>query len=199
MLLVTLLAACSCPEDTVSAPGGECLEPAEHAETQEEALAMLPDCEPLSPSDRLDITAGCADGVCAGSSFTENNANFGETGDCEHGLWEDDYLYCNWGEDVYAFYDDADNDGVPDGDDTSLGVYIHDSWDGSDADGLGIGVSFRCFMDALGEPSDIDYYTDNRGYVYVTDMDWGELGLYVNGHYSDFDGTAWHISLFGAD
>ncbi len=199
MLLLTLLAACSCPEGTVEAPSGECLQPADHAESQEEALALLPDCVPLTPSDRLDIEAGCADGVCAGSSFAENNASFGEAGSCDHGLLEDDYLYCNWGEDVYAFYDDADNDGVPDGDDTSLGIFIHDSWDGSDVDGLGIGVSFTCFMDALGEPSDIDYHVDDRGYYYVADMDWSDLGLYVNGELFDHDGKAWHMSLFGAD
>lgn len=196
-MLVLLLACNTCPEGTAEAPGGDCLPVTQHATTQEEALALLPECEPLSPSDRLDLAAGCADGLCAKDSFTQMNAASGTEGSCDESFLDDDYLYCNWGGEVFAFFDDANNDGVPDAEDTALGIYIHDEYDGSDADGLGIGVSLRCFLDVYPDPDDIDYEVDDRGYYTVQSLDYDDLGVIVQSSIFDPDGRVDHLSLFG--
>lgn len=192
--MLLLLAACNCPEETVKAPNGECLALAENAETPEQALEQLPDCAPLATGDRLDIESGCADGLCAGSSFSQLNAENGVTGDCE-ASFDDDYLYCNWGGEVFAFFDDEDNDGVPDADDTAYGIYIHDEWDGTDADGLGIGVSPACVLAFYGEAADYDYDQDDRGYYTLRHLRFDEpdFTVWVNTQSQLVE----HFSLFG--
>ena len=192
--MLLLLAACNCPEDTVKAPNGECLAVAENAETTEEALELLPDCVPLASSDRMDIGAACADGLCAGSSYAELNASNGTTGECEH-TFDDDYVYCNWGEEVYAFFDDDDSDGEPDPDDTAYGIYVHQEWDGSDADGVGMGVSPACVLALYGDPYDMDFHQDDRGYYTLDSLQYTDPSFIVS---ADRDSQLiWHISLFG--
>jgi len=190
--MLLLLAACNCPEGLTKAPSGECLEVAQNAETPEEALELLPDCVPLDPGDRMDIAAGCADGLCAQMSFSELNASNGTTGECESNF-DDDWLYCNWGGEVFAFFDDFDNDGVPDADDTAYGIYIQSDWDGADADGLGMNVSARCVLQLYGDAEDFDYYQDDQGYYWLRRLEYPDFTVSV-----DTDNQRiWHISLFG--
>lgn len=196
-MIVLLLACADCPEGTAEAPGGDCLPITQHAETQEEALELLPACEPRDIGDRLDVAAGCADGLCAGDSFTQMNAANGTEGSCDPSFFDDDYLYCNWGGEVFAFFDDDDNDGVPDADDTAIGIYIHDEYQGTDGNGHGIGVSLRCWLDEYGEPADIDYEVDDRGYYSVQSLDYDDPNMIVQTSLFDGDGYTDHISLFG--
>ncbi len=201
-LLFALLACVTCPEGQVRDPLGNCLESYQPAGSPEEALERLPDCTSSSGDGALEIDGACADGACAGMTWSEANAALGETGSCDTVASDASELYCVWRDEAIAmFFSDGDYDGVPDPESRSTGLFVDEGYPGRTVDGLGPGESMRCFLDVLGQPPDEDIGWDVEGDAwYLVELYYGELGLFVNDYSWDgpSDGRADGLSLFGA-
>lgn len=108
------------------------------------------ECEYLDPGTRLDITGGCVDGMCLGSTYPEVVALWGDPDGCAVVSREAE---CVWG-DVAVTFPDCDDDGAPDEeyvcDLFGQTLTITGGWDGSSPEGLGLGVTAECWEAVLG-------------------------------------------------
>ncbi len=118
-----------------------------------------PPCVYATPGDRLDLTRGCADGVCVDLTYAELVEAVGEPATCRDG-YNDRTVRCYWSDDtVHVYFEDADDDLLPDDEDEVAGVvFVGEDWDGADADGLGVvGMSMACYPEVHGEPDRLEY------------------------------------------
>jgi len=150
--------------------------------TQEEIDLMKP-CTIAAPGDRLDITGGCADTVCATDSYAQINQKLGETGHCSGASTPGatgQTLRCSWREGaISAWFDDDEGDDVPDEGPTMQGLHLSASWDGSDPNGLAMGLSLRCFIDLLGMPDQVNHTLYDNVTRQVSGLYWDALGFEV--------------------
>jgi hypothetical protein len=200
-LIASLIACTTCGEGQIKDPiSGDCLDEYVAPTSQEEARESLPECDLLPSSSRLDIEAACADGACAGMTYNEVNAALGETGDCDEP--SSDWLVCHWQNDaLHMYFEDADYDGQPDVDDVAIGLYLEESWSGSDESGLGLGISMRCYLDVLGEPEEIEYYVDGEN-IWIDQLYYQSLSAFVSdqsweGAADHPDGIVDDLDMFG--
>lgn len=109
-------------------------------------------CTLLEAGDRLDLAAGCVDGLCGGTTYPDAVAVLGEPDACTADASE---ATCQWG-DVSATFPDCDHDGAPDTESVcdlfGQELSVAGGWDGASAEGLGLGVDASCFEQELGPP-----------------------------------------------
>lgn len=169
-------------------PGGEDVE----------GYDALPACTLLEPGSRIEVDAGCADGACDGETYDAIVASLGEEGECET---LSGFAFCQWQEGgLTSLFTDDDGDAVPDTGATAAGIHLAPPYDGTTEDGLGVGVSMRCWLDVYGWTDEVEYLTID-GAASITELWWPDRGLFVD----DFspaegeapDGYADALSLFG--
>ncbi|MFN7143576.1 MAG: hypothetical protein ACK4YP_07375 [Myxococcota bacterium] len=183
-------------------------EPAPEAEppTVEDLLLALPACEPTVTDGRVDLYAGCADGICSGMTYDQIVTEAGEPDDC-YTFW---YTYdghtggslnCAWAG-VDADFDDTDHDGVADVGSSTYGVGLTGSHDGGTTTGLGIGATFACFVDELGYPDSVRFEALDKDWL-VTSMSWSEHSVYAYDYYDarggfEPDGVVDTMTMYGS-
>lgn len=157
----------------------------DHSEVQA-LLDALPACELAAPSDQLDFAAGCVEGVCAGMTYPEIVAATGAEGDCEaSGLGADADFHCTWrGGGIKTIHADADADGKPDPGDAANVVFVQGDYAGADAQGVGLGMSLRCYLEALGSPPSV-LFCDVDGVRRITSLSYDDPLLLVDNTRAD--------------
>lgn len=147
-------------------------------ESVQALLDALPACEPAAPSERIDLAAGCVDGICAGMTYAEIVEATGGEGDCRpieaEGETDSHCLWAAGG--VVTIHDDADADGEPDPDDATRLVFVPAGADATDPQGLGVGMSLRCYLDALGAPDSV-HYCGTDGVRRITSLEYIDRGI----------------------
>ena len=120
-------------------------------------------CDRLEPSDRLDLEAGCADGLCADTHTLDDFiAALGEPHACAESSTGEG-TYCDWSAGLEAFFDST-ADEIP-GETVARFFALERPYDGTDPDGLGVGLSMDCFIEILGPPRDQGDYDGNIFYA----------------------------------
>lgn len=150
--LVYLLSACG-----GAPPGGDPVD----------LFAGAPACTAPVGDGRLELGAGCADGVCSDDAYADWVAALGEP-TCG-GSYTSSKVECSW-DGLRAIFDDDDEDGVVD--DPSELVkyfYVEEAYSGSTAEGLTQGVELRCYVDAYGDPDDVSLELVEGAYL-VSEM-----------------------------
>lgn len=167
-----LALACSpCPEGFV-ADGGACVPDTAGVEPVELDERGHPPCEPREPGTRLGLEQGCVDGACDGVDYAGWVGALGAEGSCDTSDVVPETTFCSWqGGNVDTHFVDEDLDGAPDDGAVAEGAYVSEGWSGSDADGLGLGISLACFYEVLGEPQEEDR-VPNGSAVRVVDATW---------------------------
>lgn len=174
-----------CPVEPDCAPGfeprddGNCYEIAEFERPPSlmDWLDTLPACAPRPGDGRLDLDAGCADGVCLDGTRADAERDLGAA-TCEPYLFG--VTSCRWADaGISALFRDPDLDGVTDPDDTVWVLYAHAPFTGTTTDGLGFGAETRCFVEALGEPHKV--HAERTALRWrVTAVAFGPLSVYDN-------------------
>lgn len=190
LVLATALAGCGVDDDSADESGDagpvsdgiRCgfTSHGHHGEVQA-LLDALPAWELAASSDQLDFAAGCAEGVCAGMTYPEIVAATGAEGDCESsGLGADSEFRCTWrGGSIETIHADADADGKPDPDDVANVVFVRGDSAGADAQGLGLGISLRCYLEVLGSPPSV-LFCDVDGVRRITSLRYDDPLLLVD-------------------
>lgn len=145
------------------------------APTLADLLEQMPPCVPVAADGRIDFDTACVDGACMGMTYAEMSAALGSAGACSAGDPNTQSLTCDWSG-LSAFFADADMDGVPDPGDTATCLFLGEPFDGGTTEGLGVGATMRCFVDALGIPSQAQFTATGKGYV-VSQVGWGDFGI----------------------
>lgn len=184
-LVYLLLLACSsndeplCREGTTLAEDGHCYPPLMEFPPQlDDAVAALPDCEPVDGSDDLpiDIARGCASGVCAGDTFDDMVAALGPI-DCVTTTFDNQQVYCTWPElGIDALFVDDDRNSIPDPTRRTDRIRLFPPHAGATVDGVGIGANIRCFIDSLGNPERMNL-VDVAGQLTIRDLLYDSFGL----------------------
>ncbi|MFT4627082.1 MAG: hypothetical protein ACI8PZ_005763, partial [Myxococcota bacterium] len=181
-------------EDEFLSADGDCvyLDPDRVPELPPEAEG-LPECTLAAPSNRMETSVGCADRACHDGTYDEWVAALGPADVCSN---TSGIAFCDWqGGALETFFDDDDNDGIPDPGATAAGVFLNDGWSGANADGLALGISLRCYLEVwTGRVLDFEttdgviseVHFDNPS-VIITDADILEAP----------DGLVDRVSLFG--
>lgn len=171
--------------------------------TMESLLDAMEPCDaPETGDGRLDLDAGCADDVCAGGFVGTINAAMGEEARCIQpypGVAE--YLECTWSNGAVGGVYDLDGDGVPGEDALVLLVIVEDDFDGTTADGFGIGDRVSCLVDSLGAPDELSFVQTKQGW-FATTADWYASGVSMADGLSaseEPDGTFDRITLTPAE
>lgn len=149
MLTFLAFLACGEPEDEDTAPDGGAATEDGGTDTGLEDTAAP--CSYLSPGSRLVLQTACADGLCGGATWAQAYKLLGEPSSCMPS--SSSRVQCDWG-DMSVSFPDCDHDGLPD-DDASCetleqSIWLHGRWDGSSAEGLGLGILGECWVEALG-------------------------------------------------
>lgn len=152
----------------------------------EDVLDALPACEPASDDGRLDLDAGCADGICSYMTYEEIVAGTGDEGDCDSyyyrsGSYEFGGVSCAF-DGVSVSFDDEDVDGIPDEGSYTYGVSVDAPFDGGTVDGLGIDASMSCFVEALGYPDSVSFAVSGRDWG-IRSASWSDHGVYAYDYY----------------
>ena len=197
--LVCLLfaAACGqpeCADDELLSASGECVfvDPDREAVLPDEAEG-LPPCELAAPGNRLDPARGCADGACSDTPYGDWVAALGQPDECTSG---DGYAFCDWqGGAIDTFFDDNDNDTVPDDGALSAGVFLNGGWSGASSDGLALGISMRCWLEVWSNRI-LDYETTD-GVISEVHFDNPSVIVSDSELLEEPDGFADRVSLFG--
>lgn len=207
LLLLPLFAACAAESSATCADGfalrgdGLCYEeavtPEDDTGAPDALVAAGGECIPGATDGRIDVTAACVDGVCAGERFDTIDGRFGEAS-CA-ALFPG-FLECTWPNGIGGAFDDYDEDGVPDEHAFAWGMYVQAPFDGGTRDGIGVGASMSCFFDAFGEPDQAEMAWAD-GEWSVTAVAFDLLGLYaydLGGAYGGGpDGKVDYIALYG--
>lgn len=200
MLPILLSFACATLPDCGP---GQYITPANECADSPSGLAieggdLLPACEYATPGERLQFAAGCADGACNDMPYDEVVATLGEPESCDSEVGS--YVFCYWMEGgIHSFFDDTDDDLVPDAGALTHGIFVEAAWDGTSEDGLGLGVSMGCFLETYGVPDSVEY-EEIDGVRHLSQLLWTGLGLYVKEDLDDeglLDGIVDELSLFG--
>lgn len=183
LLLASLLGGCGEPE-LACRPGfsraedGHCYPPPPDPgpPTFNDVLENLDPCVPLKPGEQLDLAGGCIQGVCAGDTFGEADRAYGEGVSCQRSGQDWD---CNWPLGVAALFAPTDNDqGGPASGARARYVRARYLYEGATADGLGIGASISCFVEALGLPESV-VLVKSMGQVVPNQLVWDSMGLEI--------------------
>ena len=213
--LVLVLAHCGgtiCGEGTVADANGDCVpqvvdEPEVDPEPEPEdpdladVLIDAQPCEPLASGDRLDLEAGCADGICAKMDLREAIEAAGRMPECGPGV-QDGWLTCRWTSGITANVYDSNEDGSAQGFEPVWWLTVEPPFGGASADGLGLGISPGCFVVAFGSPDTVTLYEGKDGKPQMSYGYWEDFGLvardYLGGPQPyQPDGRIDTISLYG--
>ncbi|MEQ1507389.1 MAG: hypothetical protein ABMB14_34490 [Myxococcota bacterium] len=196
MPTLLLLAACAAVAACADAPGaddpcrpgfvrgedGHCWPPPPDPAppTANDVLEALGPCVPFKPSDEIDLVGGCIEGACAGATFDTVSAALGSAvgpTDCEviDGLW-----YCHWDQAIDVAFPLTDDDGPDAPIDGSRASFVRGTtrYAGATVDGLGVGISPRCWVDALG-PASSAVFVDVLGTLAVSQIVWDAYGVEI--------------------
>lgn len=199
--------ACSNPDDLACRVGfdraddGHCYPPPPDPgpPSANDVLDGLGPCVLLKDGDEIDVLLGCIEGACAATSFQTIDAALG--GDASCSVSGADWI-CVWPQEIEASFPVTDQDpGLPLG--TSVTPYIRGrtDYEGASADGLGLGVSPKCWTDALGMP-DSAVFVDVVGTLTPNQLVWDAYGVEIedeeraDGTPSP-DGAVDELTLFG--
>lgn len=184
------------------------------APTVEDVLAALPACVPGATDGRLDLQHGCADDVCVGDAPDQAVATLGEPDEIyefsySYNGYESGSLYYVWAIGLELIYEDDDQDGVPDttiwSSPSAYALMISLPWDGGTSDGLGLGASLSCFVDAFGTPGSVDFdFEDYKLYPtylswdvdYYSSMNVQDRYLNKTGEYGAYDGFVDGVTFY---
>ncbi|MCB9679097.1 MAG: hypothetical protein H6737_28605 [Alphaproteobacteria bacterium] len=181
MLVLAALLACSerCGPDEVETFDG-CSPLGDGPVTDTETLPgyTLRPCNAREGTG-LDFETGCAAGVCIGDPIEVWQAVAGAPTSCDP---IGTRTYCRWEDDgLAASFDDADDDGQPDPGTVPTFVDVIGLEAGTSPSGLGVDVSFACYVQQLGAPVDIQT-EDGK----VVELDFETSGAFV--HTADYGG-----------
>lgn len=202
LALLSLLACSNEPDCSIGFqpnPDGNCYEDeSEPIDIPDDAIAMayddFPDCDAEPTGDgTLDLFRRCAGGLCVGMTYDEMVASVGSDADSVDADY-DGYLFVGWDDlGVYLWLHDADEDGLPDPDDTTWRIVVQPWFAGTTDDGLGTDMSLACFVDVLGDPDAITFEPDGGWhpasliyYVGFTVRDYVDLGEFGGDGRSDY-------------
>jgi hypothetical protein len=175
----------ACRPGFVRAADGHCYPPPPDPQppTANDVLEQSGPCVARKDGEEIDIVDACIEGACAGDLFPEVRVALGLAGgeipaepECEV---EGSEWSCVWPQDVEARFPVNPNDqGLPL--DTARATIVRARWtyEGASPEGLGIGVSPRCWIDALGLPT-VALFTDIAGTLIPTDLVWNDHGIEI--------------------
>lgn len=200
-----------CGEGTISDADGNCIvdetpeeipeeEPVEEPDLEDVLLDAQP-CEPLAADDRLDPIGGCADGVCAKMQFRDGVQAVQRMPECGPGA-QSGWLSCRWESGVIANVYDSNEDGQPQGAEPIWWVSVEPPFGGASEEGLGLGISPGCFVEAFGAPNTVTLYEGEDGKPQLSYGYWESVGVvardYLGGPQPyQPDGRIDQISLYG--
>lgn len=147
----------------------------------------------------------CVDGICAGDSYDDAVAGWGEPVCSYISVDLDGYGYsyhsCDFPNFVGASFDD-DDDGL-DGSEVFDSISLSPGATTMTEDGLGLDAEFACFVDVLGDPSSISVEPGDDGWV-ISSMSWSEAGVYAydrydnkDWSYGEVDGLVDRVTVYG--
>ena len=155
------LVACDggCEDDEVLTAGGDCVVGTiAQAEWVTDVIdgVRTRECVAESGDGELDLVNACAYGGCVGDTYDELRTAWGLAVECSRfssSVSGTDRLACSWDNGLGMHFDVQGNAPEP----TSQGsVFTFEApFRGTTADGLGIGVSLGCFVEALGAPREV--------------------------------------------
>lgn len=129
----------------------------------------FPACARAEGDGRIDLDALCVDGLCVGDTYADIVAELGQP---------DDYSpWVEW-EDVGIGFDFEGGGSPPDDDALAEEVWLEDAFDGATAGGLGMGVSFACFIEDFGLPG-FGGIAGDDGEPQVQSLGWDDPELLV--------------------
>lgn len=204
-LALVLAVGCStAPGEPACRPGfypaedGRCYPPPPDPEpvSATDAIDALPACVPRDEDGLVDLDAGCASGACAGAPAEEWSAALGDDVECAYASWSYDWAYCAWSVGIEGLFP-VGAYGEIDPAATSDWVHLLPGYDGATDDGLGVGISPRCWTDALGVPNGA-YWVDVSGTLALQDLYWWTpYGVEIH-DWDGPDGVVDDVYLFGA-
>jgi hypothetical protein len=140
--------------------------------------ASLPPCEATPGDGTIDLKTGCAAGICADTTFNAMSAASSQPFLCPDKTARG-RVTCETGGGISARFTDEDADGAADPETTANVIHLTAPFAGRTQDGLGMGVSMACVLDALGLPEDLRFEKMGDRYV-VNWMMYGDLHLQVS-------------------
>jgi hypothetical protein len=136
-------------------------------------------CTRLPAGDRLDLQAGCADGVCAQTSFGEAARVGGRPESCSPGAY-DDWYTCTFRSGVSVTVIDTDASGGVSPPDFVYYVQVAAPWGGADAEGLGTAISPGCFVEVLGTPTFVNLQSvEGEDKPWLSYANWNDIRVTI--------------------
>jgi hypothetical protein len=139
-------------------------------------ILPFPACVLGSTDGRLDLEGACADDICIGQTFEDAASLFGEAPYCLSLL--PGSTTCFFGTSLLVGYTDADGDGQPDAGKRAYVVQVTTGWPGGTEDGLSVGMSPACWVEALGVADQVSLVAEDDGY-YALSLAWDAYYLTV--------------------
>jgi hypothetical protein len=158
--------------------------------------AAFPTCE-LKRGDRtLDLHKGCADGACADQTYAEMDSATRGGAICTTSSVNPTHVSCAWSSGITAPF--QGEDGSPSRTAKANQIFVKSAFSGTTAEGMGIGVSMGCFIDAFGEPEELSVEKEGDRYI-VSSMLFHDPHIYLDdGRGPDTpDGMVDHMGLRG--
>lgn len=129
-------------------------DPVEPVPPADEVLAALAPCTATGTGNGLlDLTTGCAAGVCAGATTYDGFvAALGLPTECEpvaFTFYDSTYgdVSCRWAQGVSASFEDEDLDEEADPESVPFSLDVDTAYVGTTAEGYGLGSELSCFAD----------------------------------------------------
>ncbi len=143
MALLLLLGACRDVPDTSEAEAGD-----------GSLFDFMQPCRGELEGEGLDLWVPWADGIGPESTYEELVAALGEPEEIEETTLGN--LNVSWARGIYGYFSDDDGDGWPSPDEEAGTLYLVEPFDGVSDEGLGLGAESSCFLEALGDPDEVD-------------------------------------------
>ena len=182
------------------AADGRCWPPAPDPEpaSATDAIEALAPCVSIAdPDGSVDLDGGCVDDACAGATFAQIDAALEGDAGCATASWSEEWVYCTWPAQVEGLFPDFDRDGVGDPDGRTDWIHLRPGFAGATPEGVGVGVSPRCWVDLLGVPGAATW-VDVSGALALQDLYWPDYGVDVHDWDGAPDGAVDDVYLFGA-